>query len=175
METLRSLMSIDPDHALFQSEAYIALSEFQESADQALHCLTLAIRLNQRGSSRAYAERGKLYRQLQQHESAAADFETSLQLEPDQPAVKRLLAQSRRTLLSQLGQGRQRHGGGLQQMPGLDLYGLLGVGSSASTEEIRAAFQAKASDFHPDKHASATQEQRRAMERKLKAMSRQVL
>ena len=48
---------------------------------------------------------------------------------------------------------------------------MLEVAESASAEEIRKAFYAKAKEFHPDKHASATMEEKTKMEAKMKEVS----
>ena len=36
----------------------------------------------------------------------------------------------------------------------IDLYAVLGLGSTASPDEIKKAFRQKASEFHPDKNSS---------------------
>lgn len=54
---------------------------------------------------------------------------------------------------------------------GPTLHQLLGVAEGASTEELRRAYKRVARDLHPDLHPEAPEEQRRAMERRLGALT----
>ncbi|KAI9509369.1 DnaJ-domain-containing protein [Russula earlei] len=48
----------------------------------------------------------------------------------------------------------------------VDLYAVLGVGSTASEEDIKKAYRKSALIYHPDKHASSTDDNKQAASRK---------
>lgn len=49
-----------------------------------------------------------------------------------------------------------------------DLYGVLGVDSGAGESMIKKAYRKKAIEWHPDKHANGTEEEKLAAEAKFK-------
>ncbi|EDW25823.1 GL14339 [Drosophila persimilis] len=88
---------------------------------------------------KALVLRGQCLLKLGIFEEAVADFEVALTLESSEE-IKKLWRDAK--------QGLQR----------LGCYGILGVGSNASDDDIRRAFYQKARLHHPDKHASDSNE-----------------
>jgi tetratricopeptide (TPR) repeat protein len=165
VEVLQDLIKVDPSNKLFQSDAHCVIGSIHDDADEAVKYLTLSIKFVE--SSKAYTERGKVFKNQQRYEEAVNDFEAALRIDPTTSAssTKRLLNQCRRLLCD----GHRR---AMESVRGVDLYGLLGVCSTAPLEEIKKAFHSKAKEFHPDKHATAEDEERKAMESKMKSLSR---
>jgi len=81
-----------------------------------------------------------------------ADYETALQLEKT-PEIKRLLREAKFAL---------------KKSKRKDYYKILGIGRSATDDEIKKAYRKKALVHHPDRHANSSAEERKEEELKFK-------
>ena len=52
-----------------------------------------------------------------------------------------------------------------------DLYETLGVNKNASEEEIKSAYRKMALKYHPDRYASASEQEKKAAEEKFKEIN----
>ena len=156
---------MDKNNFLFQSDAQFVLATIHKDNDpeSAINLLTVSIGMKE--TAKALVERGRLHKYLHRFDEAVTDFEAALRHEPGDQVIKRLLSNARRLLH----QGQRRE---MQSVRGIDLYGILGVTPLATTEDIKKAFQTKAKEFHPDKHLSATENERKALESRMKLVSR---
>ena len=156
---------MDKNNFLFQCDAHLVLATIHKDNDpeSGINLLNISIGFNE--TPRALVERGRLHKYLHRFCEAVTDFEAACRHNPGDQMVKRLLANARRLLH----QGQRRE---MQSVRGLDLYGILGVTPLATAEDIKKGFQSKAKEFHPDKHLSATENERKAIESRMKLVSR---
>ncbi|XP_037707810.1 dnaJ homolog subfamily C member 7 isoform X1 [Drosophila subpulchrella] len=96
--------------------------------------------------------RARCYNDLEKFEESVADYETALQLEKT-PEIKRLLREAKFAL---------------KKSKRKDYYKILGIGRSATDDEIKKAYRKKALVHHPDRHANSSAEERKEEELKFK-------
>ena len=162
---LQALVNLDANNLLFQSDAHFVLATTDMDSDPEGAIKLLNLSLGMKETTKALVERGRLHKYLHRFDEAVTDFEAALRHEPGDQVMRRLLSNARRLLH----QGQRRD---MQSVRGLDLYGILGVTPMATTDDIKKAFQTKAKEFHPDKHLSATENERKALESRMKLVSR---
>ncbi|KAK7080726.1 DnaJ subfamily C member 7 [Halocaridina rubra] len=123
------------------------LSKLEEAIDDC----TAAINLDE-GYVKAYLRRAKCYQSLEKHEEAVRDYEKVTRLDRNQEH-KRLLQDAK----IQLKRSKRK-----------DYYKILGVGKNASDDEIKKSYRKMALVHHPDRHANASDQDKREHEIKFK-------
>lgn len=119
--------------------------------EEAIEDCTAAINLDE-GYIKAYLRRAKCYQSLEKHEEAVRDYEKVAKLDRSQEH-KRLLHEAK----IQLKRSKRK-----------DYYKILGVNKNASDDEIKKSYRKMALVHHPDRHANATDKDKREHEIKFK-------
>jgi DnaJ family protein C protein 7 len=101
---------------------------------------------------KAYLKRGKLHQDLEMFEESVRDYEYVCKKEKTLEH-KRLLDAAKLELKKS-----QRK----------DYYKILGIDRAASEDEIKRAYKKRALVHHPDRHANATEDEKREQEKKFK-------
>jgi len=102
---------------------------------------------------KALLRRAKSHMELEHFEEAVQDYEAAARMEPGNREVKQSLHQAKIRL---------------KQSKRKDYYKILGVERSANDDEIKKAYKKRALATHPDRHAGATESEKREQENKFK-------
>ncbi|KAL6447496.1 hypothetical protein ACFW04_000011 [Cataglyphis niger] len=111
-----------------------------------------ALKLNE-NYLKALLKRATIYMDLEEYEEAVRDLEKACKMDKNNRETKRLLAKAK--LL-------------LRKSKRKDYYKILGIDKNASTEDIKKAYRKRALDHHPDRHANASEGEKREQEKKFK-------
>lgn len=103
---------------------------------------------------KAYLRRAKCCMDLEKFEEAVRDYEKINKLEKNRD-YKRLLQEAKLALKKSLRK---------------DYYKILGVDRNANEDEIKKAYRKRALVHHPDRHSSATEEEKKEQEKKFKEL-----
>jgi DnaJ family protein C protein 7 len=119
--------------------------------DLAIEDCTKAIELDDK-YLKAYLRRAKCYQETGQHEEAVRDYEAVFKM--DKTREHKTLVQEAKL---ELKKSKRK-----------DYYKLLGLEKDATEEQIKKAYRKHALQHHPDRHAGATEEFKKAEEKKFK-------
>ncbi|KPJ11757.1 DnaJ-like subfamily C member 7 [Papilio machaon] len=123
------------------------LNQIKEAAE----ACTAALELDE-NYVKALLRRAKCYTELGEHEDAVKDYERLLKIDKTKEH-KQLLHEAKITL---------------KKSKRKDYYKILGVEKNASEDDIKKAYRKRALVHHPDRHAGASDSERREQERRFK-------
>lgn len=103
---------------------------------------------------KALLRRAKCYMDLGEYEDAVRDYEKACKMDKSREN-KRLLQDAKLAL---------------KRSKRKDYYKILGVDRNATEDEIKKAYRRRALDHHPDRHANATEEEKKEQEKKFKEL-----
>jgi len=102
---------------------------------------------------KAYLRRGRSYMEMEKYDEAIRDFEQINKMERGNREYSQLLSNAKLEL---------------KKSKRKDYYKILGVDKSANDEEIKKGYRKRALVHHPDRHAGASEEEKKEHERKFK-------
>lgn len=147
-------LSIDPLNKKTNAKLYfnraLVLSRLTKTQEAIADC-TDALKLDE-GYIKALTRRASCYMDVGEYESAVADYERLIKLDRSREH-KRLLQDAKQALKRSLRK---------------DYYKILGVGRDAGEDDIKRAYKKRAMIHHPDRHASASDEEKKEQEKKFK-------
>ena len=111
---------------------------------------------------KALLRRAKSHLDLEHYDDAVHDYEAANRMDCGNAEVRQLLHEAK--VQQSLHQAKVR----LQQSKRKDYYKILGVGRGANADEIKKAYKKRALATHPDKHAGASESEKRETETKFK-------
>ncbi|XP_012227173.1 dnaJ homolog subfamily C member 7 isoform X1 [Linepithema humile] len=148
-------LTIDPHNIMTNAKLHFnkATVAFKlEKLNEAVAECTEALKLNE-NYLKALLKRATIYMKLEEYEEAVRDLEKACKMDKNDRETKRLLAKAK--LL-------------LRKSKRKDYYKILGIDKNASTEDIKKAYRKRALDHHPDRHANASEGEKREQEKKFK-------
>jgi len=148
-------LKIDPfnkhtNAKLFFNRATVAakLKKLRESIQDCTSALELDAKY-----IKAVLRRAKSYMDLEMYDDAVRDYELANKMDRGNRDVVQLLQQAKLEL---------------KKSKRKDYYKILGVSKDASEDEVKKAYRKRALVHHPDRHASASEEERQEHEKKFK-------
>jgi len=124
------------------------LKQLKESVDDCTEALNL-----DENYLKATLKRAQSYMEMEMYEEAVRDYEKAQRSEPRNAEYRRSLAQAKLEL---------------KKSKRKDYYKILGVDKNATEDEIKKAYRKRALVHHPDRHSSATEEEKKEHERLFK-------
>ncbi|KAK2156942.1 hypothetical protein LSH36_202g11006 [Paralvinella palmiformis] len=147
-------LNIDPNNVYTNSKLYAnratVCSKINKPHEAIADC-TKAIELDET-YLKAYHRRAKSYMLTEQYEEAVRDYEKIFKM--DKSRQNRQFLQDAKL---ELKKSKRK-----------DFYKILGINKSASEDEIKKAYRKRALLHHPDRHSSATDDVKKAEEKKFK-------
>lgn len=101
---------------------------------------------------KAYLLRARCQNDMENYEECVKDYEAALKIEKTQE-IRHLLKEAKLAL---------------KRSKRKDYYKILGIDRNAGDDEIKKAYRKRALVHHPDRHANATEEEKREQEKKFK-------
>ncbi|KAK9509913.1 hypothetical protein O3M35_004802 [Rhynocoris fuscipes] len=147
-------LSIDPNNTSTNAKLYFnraTVSSKLGRLNEAVSDCTAALKLDP-NYIKALLRRAKCYMDLQQYEEAVQDYEKAAKMDKSRD-IRKLLSDAKLELKKS-----QRK----------DYYKILGVDKTASTEDIKKAYRKRALVHHPDRHANASEGEKKEQEKKFK-------
>lgn len=141
--------NIDTNSKLFYNRALVN-SKIGNIRDAIADC-TSAYAANS-NYLKAILLRAKCFNDMENFEECVKDYETALKMEKT-PEIRRLLKEAKLAL---------------KKSKRKDYYKILGIDKRATEDEIKKAYRKRALVHHPDRHASANEEEKREQEKKFK-------
>ncbi|XP_011502030.1 PREDICTED: dnaJ homolog subfamily C member 7 [Ceratosolen solmsi marchali] len=99
---------------------------------------------------KAILRRAACYMELENYKEAVYDYEIACKIDKNRDN-KRLLLEAKMAL---------------KKSKKKDYYKILGIDKNASTDDIRKAYRKRAMEYHPDRHANATEGEKKRQEKK---------
>ncbi|XP_058125350.1 dnaJ homolog subfamily C member 7 isoform X2 [Anopheles ziemanni] len=156
LTTYSEALEIDPLNKDINSKLYynraLVNSKLGNLREAITDC-TKALSLNEK-YMKALLQRAKLHYNMENYEEAVKDYEKALKHDRSME-IKNLLKDAK----LQLKKSKRK-----------DYYKILGVTKQASEDEIKKAYRKRALVHHPDRHANATDEEKKEQERKFKEL-----
>ncbi|KAI4490062.1 PREDICTED: dnaJ homolog subfamily C member 7 [Polistes canadensis] len=147
-------LTIDPQNIMTNAKlhfnkatAAIKLGRVKESITEC----TEALKLDE-NYLKALLRRGSSYLELNEYEDAVRDFEKACKIDNSREN-KRFLMGAKMAL---------------KKSKRKDYYKILGIDKNASTDDIKKAYRKRAMVHHPDRHANATEGEKKEQEKKFK-------
>jgi len=149
-------LEIDPFNKKTNAKLYFnratALSRLAKTKEAIQDC-TAALNLDET-YLKALLRRAKCYTDIGEHEEAVKDYEKACKMDKSREN-KRLLQEAKLAL---------------KRSKRKDYYKILGIDRNASDDEIKKAYRKRALIHHPDRHANATDVERKEEEKKFKEL-----
>ncbi|XP_060517347.1 dnaJ homolog subfamily C member 7 [Cylas formicarius] len=130
-----------------RANAYFRLTKPREAVQDCTHALFL-----DESYLKALLRRAKCYMDLEEYEEAVKDYEKACKIDKNREN-KRLLQDAKFAL---------------KKSKRKDYYKILGVDKGASEDDIKKAYRKRALVHHPDRHAHATDLEKKEQEKKFK-------
>ncbi|XP_048509911.1 dnaJ homolog subfamily C member 7 [Athalia rosae] len=147
-------LTIDPQNTVANAKLhfnkaliYAKLRKFRESMEEC----TAALKLDE-GYQKALLKRAACYMELEEYEEAVRDYEQAWKVDKSRDN-KRLLLEAKFAL---------------KKSKRKDYYKILGIDKNASTDDIKKAYRKRAMVHHPDRHANASDGEKKEQEKKFK-------
>lgn len=148
-------LSIDSCNKFTNAKLYFnrgaCAAQLKKYSDSVSDC-TSAIELDE-NYLKAYLRRAKSNLELEEYDEAVRDFEKVHRMDRSNPEYRRLLSHAKLEL---------------KKSKRKDYYKILGVGKDAGEDEIKKAYRKRALVHHPDRHASASEAEKKEHEKKFK-------
>lgn len=147
-------LSIDPLHKEINSKLYYnraLVNTKLGNLNDAVRDCTEALKINDK-YVKALLKRARCYYDMENFEESIKDYETALKLDKSMETKSAL-----KDAKLQLKKSKRK-----------DYYKILGVTKSATEDEIKKAYRKRALIHHPDRHANATDEEKKDQEKKFK-------
>lgn len=147
-------LQIDPNNVFTNSKLYFnraTVCNKMNKKENAVEDCTKAIALDEK-YMKAFLRRAKCYMELEQYEEAVRDYEKVCKM--DKSRENRQLLQEAKL---ELKKSKRK-----------DYYKVLGIGKDANEDAVKKAYRKHALLHHPDRHADATEEVKKAEEKKFK-------
>ncbi|KAL0102585.1 hypothetical protein PUN28_018113 [Cardiocondyla obscurior] len=148
-------LTIDPHNIMTNAKLHFnkatAAAKLGKLTESVAEC-TEALKLND-NYLKALLKRANIYMELEEFEEAVRDLEKACKMDKTNRETKRLLGKAK--LL-------------LRKSKRKDYYKILGIDKNASTEDIKKAYRKRALDHHPDRHANASEGEKKEQEKKFK-------
>ncbi|CAH1955868.1 unnamed protein product [Acanthoscelides obtectus] len=149
-------LEIDPFNKKTNAKLYFnratALARLTKTKEAISDC-TAALKLDE-GYLKALLRRAKCYMDIGEYEDAVRDYEKVYKFEKSKEN-KCLLENAKAAL---------------KRSKRKDYYKILGITRSAGDDEIKKAYKKRALIHHPDRHANASEEERKEQEKKFKEL-----
>jgi len=148
-------LCIDPLNRSTNSKLYFnraTVSAKQKKLAQCIADCTKAIELDA-NYTKAYLRRAKSYMDTEEYEEAVRDYEKILQMDKSNREYRQLLQEAKLEL---------------RKSKRKDYYKILGVDKHANDDEVKKAYRKRAMVHHPDRHSSASEQEKKDHEHKFK-------
>lgn len=149
-------LEVDPLNTFTNAKLYFnrcLVNTRRQNLDAALGDCTKAIELDE-NYLKAFLRRAKIYQDMEMFEESVRDYEAVYKKEKTLEH-KRLLDEAKVELKKSLRK---------------DYYKILGVQRGAGEDDIKRAYKKRALIHHPDRHANATETEKREQEKKFKEL-----
>jgi len=154
-ELYSQALQIDPHNKATNAKLYFNRAtvdaKLRNYQDSVADC-NEAIKLDEK-YLKAFLRRGRSYMELEQYDEAVHDFEHVNKLERGNPEYRACLSNAKLEL---------------KKSKRKDYYKILGVEKNANDDEIKKAYRKRALVHHPDRHAGASDDEKKEHERKFK-------
>lgn len=149
-------LKIDPCNAMTNAKLYFnraTVSSRLNRLKEAISDCTEALKLED-NYLKAILRRAKCYSDIGEYEDAVRDYEKACKLDKSREN-KRMLQEAKFAL---------------KKSKRKDYYKILGVEKGASEDDIKKAYRKRALVHHPDRHASASDQEKKEQEKKFKEL-----
>ncbi|KAK2575108.1 hypothetical protein KPH14_008833 [Odynerus spinipes] len=147
-------LTIDPQNVMANAKLHfnkaIAAVKLGRTSESIIEC-TEALKIDEK-YLKALLRRGMSYQELNEYEEAVRDFEKACKIDNSRENKRYLLGAKM----------------ALKRSKRKDYYKILGIDKNASTDDIKKAYRKRAMVHHPDRHANATEGEKKEQEKKFK-------
>uniref|UniRef100_A0A1B6DZE1 J domain-containing protein n=1 Tax=Clastoptera arizonana TaxID=38151 RepID=A0A1B6DZE1_9HEMI len=148
-------LDLDPNNNVTNAKLFFnraTASSKLNRLNEAVSDCTAALKLDE-NYIKALLRRAKCYMDLTQYDEAVLDYEKACRMDRSNREYKKLLSDAKRTL---------------KISKRKDYYKILGIDRTATTEDIKKAYRKRALVHHPDRHANASDGEKKEQEKKFK-------